>query len=152
MLFLFTNKKIPILTNLYCLSYFRSIRDCLVSFLKVSAKKSEVGTERNPSWITCLPIIHFLDGSLHPFEGMDYATFQDKREDWWIISEFKQEKEELKNRKWSRWFAELFRCFFRHLFMKDWSLFPIGLFEALCFRPKNPSTCFTFLLNILGLV
>lgn len=72
-----------------------------MSFLKVSAKKAEL-TERNPSWITCLPIIHFLDGSLHPFEGMDYASFQDKKEDWWIISEFKQEKEELKNRKWSR--------------------------------------------------
>lgn len=50
----------------------------------------------------CLPIVHFLGGSLHPFEELDYAKFDDKTKEWWLVRDFEQEKEELKTHKWSR--------------------------------------------------
>lgn len=74
----------------------------MVSFLKESARKTEINTERNPAWIACLPTIHFLDGSLHPFEDLNCANFQDKDKNWWLANEFEREKEDLKLSKWSR--------------------------------------------------
>lgn len=82
--------------------HFRNIRKCLITFLKASAKKTESSIDRNPSWIMCLPIVHFLGGSLHPFEELDYAKFDDKTKEWWLVRDFEQEKEELKTHKWSR--------------------------------------------------
>lgn len=74
-----------------------------MSFLKDSARTTADPTERNPSWIMCLPIVNFLDGSLQPFEQLNYADFHNKDSNWWIAREFEAEKEEIKNRKWSRY-------------------------------------------------
>lgn len=82
--------------------HFRKIRRCLITFLKASARKTEFPMERNPSWIMCLPIVHFLGGSLHPFAELDYAKFEDKTKEWWLVRDFEQEKEELKTHKWLR--------------------------------------------------
>ena len=87
------------------LSSYRDIHKCLVSFLKYSTRITEKRGYRNPSWLFCLPIIHFLDGSLRPFEELDFANFQDKKNDWWITNVFEKEKEELKRCSWSRYLA-----------------------------------------------
>jgi hypothetical protein len=58
--------------------------------------------ERDPSWILCIPIIEFLSGSLHPFEGLDFEKFHDKDRRWWMLDEFEREKEDLKVQNWSR--------------------------------------------------
>lgn len=50
----------------------------------------------------CLPIVHYLEGSLNPFAELDFTKFHDKQNDWWIDSEFEKAKDELKFRKWSR--------------------------------------------------
>lgn len=72
-------------------------------FLKASVRKTEIDGDRNPSWIICLPIFHFLNESLHPFAELDFIKFEDKKPDWWIDIEFEKEKEDLKNtRFWSR--------------------------------------------------
>ena len=74
-----------------------------MSFLKDSTRTTVETTERNPSWIMCLPIVNFLDGSLQPFENLNYAEFQDKDSNWWIVQEFEAEKDEIKNKKWFRY-------------------------------------------------
>lgn len=51
----------------------------------------------------CLPVVHFLDATLHPFQELDYANFQDENKLWWIMTEFEKEKEDLKIYKWSRY-------------------------------------------------
>lgn len=83
--------------------YFRDIRGFLVSFLKDSARKPKRMAERNPSWMMCLPIVHFLDATLCPFQELDYSNFQDENKVWWIITELEMEKEELKRHQWSRY-------------------------------------------------
>lgn len=83
--------------------FCREIRRSLVSFLKASARTTDDLTERNPSWIFCLPIVNFLDGNLRPFEELDYTNFQDKNTEWWIVRDFETEKKEIKPRKWSRY-------------------------------------------------
>lgn len=50
----------------------------------------------------CLPIVHFLGGYLYPFAELDYAKFEDKTKEWWLVRDFEQEKEELKTHKWLR--------------------------------------------------
>lgn len=83
--------------------FCREIRRSLVSFLKASTRTTDDLTERNPSWILCLPIVNFLDGNLQPFEELDYTNFQDKNTEWWIVRDFETEKNEIKPRKWSRY-------------------------------------------------
>lgn len=85
-------------------SNFSSIRCSLISFMKDSACKSKQSSERNPLWMVCLPIVHFLDATLNPFQELDYANFQDENSAWWIISELELEKRDLKHYKWSRYF------------------------------------------------
>lgn len=51
----------------------------------------------------CLPIIHFLGGSLQPYKELDYGNFREKEKEWWLIPEFESEKEEQKLREWSRY-------------------------------------------------
>lgn len=80
----------------------RDIQRSLQIFLKESARKTGIVGERNSSWITGLPIVHFLEGSLDPFAELDFTNFHDKQSDWWIDCEFEKEKDELKSRKWSR--------------------------------------------------
>ncbi|XP_062570766.1 E3 ubiquitin-protein ligase RNF213-like isoform X2 [Saccostrea cucullata] len=77
-------------------------KKALIWFLQKSAKNVVEKTERNPFWIACLPVIHFLDGSLHPFEELDYKNFDDKQKGWWSVGEFEATKDELKLRTWSR--------------------------------------------------
>lgn len=84
-------------------SCFRSIKESLVSFLKITARATGDEAYRNPAWILCLPIIHFLDGSLQPFRELDFADFRDKENDWWLMKEFEREKEDLKYRAWTRY-------------------------------------------------
>lgn len=88
---------------LFILSYFRNIRKTLVSFLQCSAWATDKREYRNPAWILCLPIIHFLDGSLQPFKELDFADFRDKEKDWWLIQDFEKEKNDLKTSSWSRY-------------------------------------------------
>ena len=83
--------------------FCREIRSSLVSFLRASARTTVDKTERNPSWILCLPIVNFLDGNLQPFKELNYANFQDKNTEWWIVRDFETEKNEIKHRKWSRY-------------------------------------------------
>lgn len=89
---------------MYFFLNFSSIRCSLISFLKDSARKTKQRTERNPLWMVCLPIVHFLDATLYPFQELDYANFQDENSAWWIISELEVEKNDLKDCKWSRYF------------------------------------------------
>lgn len=72
--------------------------------MKNSARKPKQSSERNPLWMVCLPIVHFLDATLNPFQELDYANFQDENSTWWIISELEPEKQDLKHCKWSRYF------------------------------------------------
>lgn len=95
------------LSNIVCEIFSREIRRPLVSFLKASAKTTVDCTERNPSWMLCLPIVNFLDGNLQPFERLDCAKFQDKNTDWWIVRDFETEKTEIKSRKWSRYTVKI---------------------------------------------
>lgn len=85
--------------SLFCC---RDIKRSLQIFLKESARKTGIESDRNPSWIMCLPIVHFLEGSLDPFAELDFNDFNDKKNYWWIDCEFEKEKDELKSRKWSR--------------------------------------------------
>lgn len=87
---------------LFILSYFRNIRKSLVTFLKCSAWATDKKEYRNPAWILCLPIIHFLDESLQPFKELDFADFRDKEKNWWLIPDFEKEKDDLKCFHWSR--------------------------------------------------
>lgn len=89
--------------SMYKFLNFREIKRSLVSFLKASAKINAEYSERNPFWILCVPIVHFLEGSLQPFREMNYAEFRNKDTDWWIAPEFETEKDEIKIRKWSRY-------------------------------------------------
>ena len=95
------------LSNIVFEMFSREIRRPLVSFLKASAKTTVDCTERNPSWMLCLPIVNFLDGNLRPFERLDCAKFQDKNTDWWIVRDFETEKTEIKSRKWSRYTVKI---------------------------------------------
>lgn len=101
---------------LFILSYFRNIRRSLVSFLKCSAWETDNIIYRNPAWILCLPIIHFLDGSLQPFKELDFTDFRDKEKDWWLIDDFEKEKDDLKIYLWSRYLIH--NIFIRSLLFK----------------------------------
>lgn len=59
--------------------------------------------QRNPAWLIALPIVDFLDGSLKPFDTLDYGNFQDKEDEWWLRNEFEIVKEDLKRYEWSRY-------------------------------------------------
>lgn len=58
--------------------------------------------------MVCLPIVHFLDATLNPFQELDCANFQDENSAWWIISELEVEKNGLKNCIWSRYFISFY--------------------------------------------
>lgn len=95
--------------------FSRDMKGGLESFLKASARKTVIDGDRNPSWIICLPIFHFLKESLHPFAELDFSNFEDKKTNWWIDIEFEKEKEDLKNtRIWSRlyWVFIFFKLYY----------------------------------------
>lgn len=56
----------------------------------------------NPAWIMALPLINFLDESLHPFGQLDYDNFADERDSWWLTNDFMKEKEYLKRHTWTK--------------------------------------------------
>ena len=81
--------------------YNRKVRTSLVKFLQNSLLH---GKKVDPSWLTIMPLVHYLEGSLKPFAPLDLSTFEPseaKKEKWWCFSEFKHEKDEMKYREWT---------------------------------------------------
>ena len=81
--------------------FYRKVRTSLVKFLH---KSFWDGKKVDPSWLTIMPLVHYLEGSLKAFAPLDLSTFEPsdaKEEKWWCFSEFKNEKDEMKNREWT---------------------------------------------------
>lgn len=80
--------------------FYRETRNSLVKFLKRSVMQGE---QVNPAWLSCLPLVHYFEGTLQPFVSLDLRRFEitdTKQDSWWCFSEFKDEKEEMKHRDW----------------------------------------------------
>ncbi|KAK7494871.1 hypothetical protein BaRGS_00013998, partial [Batillaria attramentaria] len=50
----------------------------------------------NPSWLCCVPMLHFLEGSSFPFEEMK-PSVDSNSDDWWGISGFTRRKDRFKS-------------------------------------------------------
>ncbi|KAH3728245.1 hypothetical protein DPMN_054198 [Dreissena polymorpha] len=81
------------------MSNCRNLRKALLNIVKMQPK-----SDKDPSWMFCLPLLHFVFGVCQPYdelgEDMSHASQAPK---WWGIVDIKPEIDQFKNNtnKWN---------------------------------------------------
>ncbi|XP_061196022.1 E3 ubiquitin-protein ligase rnf213-alpha-like [Saccostrea echinata] len=76
-------------------------KSSIVTFLK---RTMFLRSHVDPTWLACMPLVHFLEGNLQPFVPLDLRQFEiteTKHDEWWCFSEFDKEKNEMKRNRWT---------------------------------------------------
>ena len=87
-----------LLTHFFVL--FRKVADSVLQF-----SRSIAGCTTDPSWMFCVPIIHFLFDKCKPFEeASSKVNHNEKTPEWWGIVEYGNDIDKFKEKgKWKRY-------------------------------------------------
>jgi hypothetical protein len=81
--------------------FSRKTKDSVVAFLSKTFSSSNTV---NPIWLSCLPLVDCLEGSLQPFAPLDLSHFEiihTKNAEWWCHKDLERLKEEMKKKQWT---------------------------------------------------